>query len=187
MSGAAAPQGLVLGRFWTGRLVGPLVGGGLARKLAQRLVVVMSSARGEYDIAGLLQRKCCLLVGGSRKERGGDSGVRVCVRGWWAQVVVSSIVQQAGRQAGRAQASKQQASESAPGNGWLDRGNPLAGGTIACVCDEAAYVQVSVYFLTLCQDTFRSLYRLLSQSLDLPALSHTPHYSLAPNHPTHGA
>jgi hypothetical protein len=60
MSGAAASQGLVLGRFWTGRLVGPLVGGGLARKLAQRLVV-MSGARGEYDIAGLLQRRCCLL------------------------------------------------------------------------------------------------------------------------------
>lgn len=178
MSGAAASQGLVLGRFWTGGLVGPLVGGRLARELAQRLVVTSSGARGEYDRAGMLQRRCYFLLGGGgscRNERGGDSGVRVsvCVWGWWAQVVVSSIVQQqAGRQAEPKQArSKQQVSKRKRAREWIDRGDPVAAWCNR-VCIRRGCVRAGVYFfLTLCQHTFRSLYRFLSQSLDLPALS----------------
>lgn len=148
----------------------------------------------------MLQRRCCLLLGGgggSRKERGGDSsGVRVsvCVRRWWAQVVVSSIMQRrAGRQAQPKQASQQQASKQASKQAKARQGmngsresNPLVGGTIAwynrvCLCDEAAYVQLSA---TLCHSwiLYRSLHRFLSQSLDLPALSYTPHsHSITPH------
>ena len=91
----------------------------------------------------------------------------------------------AGRQAGRAQASssKQQASESAPGNGSRES-NPLVGGTIACACATRLRT-------CSCLLPYASLgYFLMSLSPSLPIFrSSCPliHTSLAPNHPTHTA
>lgn len=103
----------------------------------------------------------------------------------------------AGRQAGRAQAGKQagkQASESAQGmdGWWMDRGNPLGWWWYnrVSLCDEAcAYVCIPYANRSLLND-FRStlllpIFHLLSQSLDLLALSHTTHLTLSPH--THGA
>lgn len=91
----------------------------------------------------------------------------------------------AGRQAGRAQASssKQQASESAPGNGSRES-NPLVGGTIACACATRLrtcrcllpYASLG-YFIDL------SIAFSPSLSIFLPSQA----YTLTPNHPTHTA
>ena len=75
-------------------------------------------------VSMMIEQECCsegvaFFGGVSRKERGGDSGVRVSVFGAGGRsVVVSSIMQR--RQAGRAepkQAASSKQSESAPGNG----------------------------------------------------------------------
>jgi hypothetical protein len=82
-------------------------------------------------VSMMIEQECCsegvaFFGGVGRKERGGDSGVRVSVFGAGGRsVVVSSIMQR--RQAGRAQAGKQASRQASKrkraGNGWLVDGS----------------------------------------------------------------
>lgn len=112
-------------------------------------------------VSMMIEQECCsegvaFFGGVGRKERGGDSGVRVSVFGAGGRsVVVSSIMQR--RQAGRAQAGKQ-ASKQAKARrewmvgGWIE-GILWVGGTIACLCATrlARMCRCLLLLCTLCQ------------------------------------
>jgi hypothetical protein len=87
----------------------------------------------------------------------------------------------ASRQAGRAQASKQQASESAPGNGWLVGSRESFGWWYNRVCVRRGCVRAGVYFLTLRQHSWilfdLSIAFSPNLSIFLPSHTHLTHYS----------
>jgi hypothetical protein len=181
MSGAAALQGLGFGAFEQAAWSVPWSAG------TQRLVEAMSSgargrcAQSEYD----REQECCsegvvfLMVVESVVAT--VAYVCLCSELVGAGRRVEYYAAQAGRQAGRAQAS-----ESAQGmDGWMDRGIAQSRVFVRrglrmcrCLCQSLTLGYFSIYTIII--------FHLLSQSLDLLALSHTTHTSLtlALNHPT---
>lgn len=146
----------------------------------------------------MIEQECCsegvaFFGGVGRKERGGDSGVRVSVFGAGGRsVVVSSIMQR--RQAGRAQAGKQASERKRAGNGWLVDGSRESFGLVVQsrvfvrrglrVCAGVYYYYVPYANHSLLG--YFSIYTTAHLPPSLPIsrsscpLSHTPH-SITPH------